>query len=318
MEKSEQIICKVAFWYYRRMALMFLLFVGGGLWFFYDGLIGWPQKNKIHIAKMAFEAGVEDQTWESFKTVLPSFELDLTDEDILLIRKSYNDGSLRMTWEEFMISPAGKRAVSNIDNEKLLDAFNSGKEINYEWEKYASLNNYPINKEQASKSDSKMNQFEGMYTAFNAPSLKREWSLYGYLSGNKGWNTKDPKFHNKGEITAQIVIGSILLSGSFFVFIMTLINRGRTLLSNSDSLVSEKGVVVAFDSIFRIDSRKWDKKGLAYLYFKEENGSVKKLAIDDLKYKGSDAILDRIKDQFTGELLESYSDESRTVENLEN
>ena len=59
MEKSEQIICKVAFWYYRRMALMFLLFVGGGLWFFYDGLIGWPQKNKIHIAKMAFEAGAD-------------------------------------------------------------------------------------------------------------------------------------------------------------------------------------------------------------------------------------------------------------------
>ena len=314
MEQSEQILCKVAFWYYRRMALMFLLFAGGGLWFFYDGLIGWPQKNKIHIAKMAFEAGSEGESWESFKTDLPSFELDLTDEDILLIRRSHNDGSLRMTWEEFMISPAGKRAVSNMDNEKLSDAFNAGKEINYEWETFASLNGYPINKEQASKSEIEMKQFESMYTAFNAPSLKREWSLYGYLSGNKGWNTKDPKFHDKGEITAQIVIGSILLSGSFFVLVMTLINRGRTLLSNSDSLVSETGVEVTFDSIFRIDSRKWDKKGLAYLYFKDENSSVKKLVIDDLKYKGSDAILDRIKDQFTGELLESYSDESTSAE----
>ena len=48
MVQSEQIICKVAFWYYRRMALMFLLLTGGGAWFYYDGLINWPNKNKIY------------------------------------------------------------------------------------------------------------------------------------------------------------------------------------------------------------------------------------------------------------------------------
>ena len=75
---------------------MFLLFAGGGLWFFYDGLIGWPKKNKIHIAKMAFEAGSEGESWESFKTDLPSFELDLTDEDILLIRRSPRRSAARL------------------------------------------------------------------------------------------------------------------------------------------------------------------------------------------------------------------------------
>ena len=55
MVQSEQIICKVAFWYYRRMALMFLLLTGGGAWFYYDGLINWPDKNKIYLAKVALK-----------------------------------------------------------------------------------------------------------------------------------------------------------------------------------------------------------------------------------------------------------------------
>ena len=66
MVQSEQIICKVAFWYYRRMALMFLLLTGGGAWFYYDGLINWPNKNKIYLAKVAFEAGSEKRQWDDF------------------------------------------------------------------------------------------------------------------------------------------------------------------------------------------------------------------------------------------------------------
>ena len=314
MDQSKHILCKVAFWYYRRMALMFLLLTGGGLWFFYDGFIGWPEKNKIHIAKRAFEAGVQNSGWENFYIDLASLELDFLDEDIKLLKHVYDDGATNMTWEEFKISPSGKRAITNIDVDKLSEAFIAGKQTGFEWEQFASKNGYPLNKEQASESDSKMNLYEGMNTAFRASSLKREWSYYGYLSGNKGWNAKDPKFHNSGEIIAQIVIGSILLSGSLFVLLVTLINRKRTLLCYDNIVVSEKGLEVSFESIFKIDARKWNKKGLAYLYFKDKNEDAKKLVIDDLKFKGADLILNSIKDQFTGELLESYTDEIKSSE----
>jgi len=79
-------------------------------------------------------------------------------------------------------------------------------------------------------------------------------------------------------------------------------------------VVSEKGLEIAFESIFKIDARKWNKKGLAYLYFKDKNEDAKKLVIDDLKFKGADLILNRIKEQFTGELLESYADEIKSSE----
>ena len=86
MVQSEQIICKVAFWYFRRMALMFLLLTGGGAWFYYDGLINWPNKNKIYLAKIAFEAGSEKRQWDDFTREIDKYDTVLSIRDIELIK----------------------------------------------------------------------------------------------------------------------------------------------------------------------------------------------------------------------------------------
>ena len=123
MVHSEQIICKVAFWYFRRMALMFLLLTAGGAWFYYDGLINWPNKNKIYIAKIAFEAGSEKRQLDDFTRDIDKYDTELSVEDIELIKNVFQDGKLPMQWAEYEISTEGKRALSSIELNKLKEAF---------------------------------------------------------------------------------------------------------------------------------------------------------------------------------------------------
>ena len=308
MVQSEQIICKVAFWYYRRMALMFLLLTGGGAWFYYDGLINWPNKNKIYLAKVAFEGGSEKRQWDDFTREIEKYDTVLSEEDRELIKNVFQDGKLSMQWAEYVISTEGKRGLANIELNELKEAFLSGKRLDLSWEDFARKNEYPLTKDESSESQGGFEKFESLYNAFESSKDKRKWSLYGTLSGKKGWSDSEPKYHNSSEILAQIIIGSILLLSSFYVLVLTLINRGRSIGSDEVSFTTEKGSVIDFNTINKIDTRKWNKKGLAYVFYVNEKGLPSKTVIDDLKYKGADEILERIKNEFTGELVENIPD----------
>ena len=308
MVQSEQIICKVAFWYYRRMALMFLLLTGGGAWFYYDGLINWPNKNKIYLAKVAFEAGSEKRQWDDFTTEIEKYDTVLSEEDRELIKNVFQDGKLSMQWAEYEISTEGKRGLANIELNELKEAFLSGKRLDLTWENFARENEYPLTKDESSESQGGFEKFESLYNAFESSKDKRKWSLYGTLSGKKGWSDSEPKYHTSSEILAQIIIGSILLLSALYVLLLTLINRGRSIGSDEVSFTTEKGLVIDFKTINKIDTRKWNKKGLAYIFYVNEKGLQSKTVIDDLKYKGADEILERIKNEFTGELVENIPD----------
>ena len=308
MVQSEQIICKVAFWYYRRMALMFLLLTGGGAWFYYDGLINWPNKNRIYLAKVAFEAGSEKRQWDDFTTEIEKYDTVLSEEDRELIKNVFQDGKLSMQWAEYEISTEGKRGLANIELNELKEAFLSGKRLDLTWENFARKNEYPLTKDESSESQGGFEKFESLYNAFESSKDKRKWSLYGTLSGKKGWSDSEPKYHTSSEILAQIIIGSILLLSALYVLLLTLINRGRSIGSDEVSFTTEKGLVIDFKTINKIDTRKWNKKGLAYLFYVNEKGLPSKTVIDDLKYKGADEILERIKNEFTGELVENIPD----------
>jgi len=308
MVHSEQIICKVAFWYYRRMALMFLLLTGGGAWFYYDGLINWPDKNKIYLAKVAFEAGSEKRQWDDFTREIEKYDTVLLEEDRELIKNVFQDGKLSMQWAEYVISTEGKRGLANVELNELKEAFLSGKRLDLRWEDFARKNEYPLTKDDSSESQGGFEKFESLYNAFESSKDKRKWSLYGTLSGKKGWSDSEPKYHNSREILAQIIIGSILLLSSLYVLVLTLINRGRSIGSDEVSFTTEKGLVIDFKTINKIDTRKWNKKGLAYVFYVNEKGLPSKTVIDDLKYKGADEILERIKNEFTGELVENIPD----------
>lgn len=48
-----------------------------------------------------------------------------------------------------------------------------------------------------------------------------------------------------------------------------------------------------FDDVFGVDRRKWKNKGIAVVHFKDEKGRSRRGVIDDYKYAGSQAILEK-------------------------
>lgn len=50
---------------------------------------------------------------------------------------------------------------------------------------------------------------------------------------------------------------------------------------------------VRFDSVFGIDRRKWKNKGIAIVHYKNEKGRPCRAIIDDYKYAGTEAILEK-------------------------
>ena len=58
---AEPISCEITPWYTKRMSLMTLMFVGFGLYFLYDGFIGYPKKNAIFREHETFQQIQEEK-----------------------------------------------------------------------------------------------------------------------------------------------------------------------------------------------------------------------------------------------------------------
>lgn len=310
MAASDEIVCKIAFWFYRRMALIMALLVLGGLWFLYDGKIGWPKKNIVALAKEGFEAGRDGSSWDEFASSNENFlDAEITDADAIeQIQFAHTDGSKPMPWEEFSLSPGGKDSLAKAEEAKVKKAFEAGSA--QAWSDYAGAEGIPTNKEQA-ESDSTygVDGFVALKSAFEGSSRKRDWAIYGPLTERKGWNKGDPKYHSKSEITGQYAFAFGLWAIALGTLIWTLINKNRKLTADSESFTTDTGTKVPFVDVFRIDKRKWDNKGLGYAYYRSEGGAEKRATIDDLKYVGADQILDRLMENFEGELVERVTDE---------
>jgi len=67
-EETEQpdqiIVCPLSRWYYGRVALLIALSAGLGLYFLYDGAIGYPKKNRSVDLYEAFEAAKKGEDWQ--------------------------------------------------------------------------------------------------------------------------------------------------------------------------------------------------------------------------------------------------------------
>ncbi len=80
-------------------------------------------------------------------------------------------------------------------------------------------------------------------------------------------------------------------------------NKDRFMKADGSSLTTPVGARVPFVSVRRIDKRKWDNKGLAYLTY-QDGDAMKKAVIDDFIYEGAGKVLDRLLEQFQGELID--------------
>ena len=223
----ETILCRVTPWYYRRMGLLALMFLGMGLYFFYDGKIGYAKDNEIVARKEWFE-----------KEVL----------------KEYDDARLQ------------------------------GEEFTQAWIKMARERRWIV-----------------------SPNLNEpRWNDY---AAPFGWPEK-PKKHSEEEIEQQFYWGAAMILGAAIAGILVLFNRNKVLIGHADHMIMPNGIHVRFADVTRVDKRKWDVKGLAYVQYRTgEQGSTRQVTIDDLKYGGAGLVLDRLLAQFSGELIEKIPDE---------
>ena len=314
MSGSAQIKCSIAFWYYRRMLLIIGLMTFGGLWFFYDGSVAWPRKNVAAIAKRAFEAAADGNAWSYYISndkVFLDAGLPESSDELALVMRAHTEGGKARPWSEYILSSPGRNALGRIDNEILLkDAYQAGADGVLTWREYARENEIPASKEEAG-AESKHGQYgwEAIESAFDGASKKREWAFYGPTSGQKEWKAKDPVYHFSSEIKGQFWIAYVLWVMACSTFFWMLISGRRRLSADAESLITEGGTRVLFNSVFEIDTRKWDKKGLAYARYRNEHGAEKRAVIDDLKYKEADEILERLLSNFSGRLIEKVKEE---------
>lgn len=135
-------------------------------------------------------------------------------------------------------------------------------------------------------------------------SAARRWEI-------KDTRTMEPVVMTDAKIREQfygaIVCGVVAL----VVAVQFARSRGTILAADEETVRLPGGKQVRYDEIFRVDTRKWGKKGLAYLWFKGAAGAGRAV-IDGMKYGGfkgpkpyvADQILERIVERFRGELIE--------------
>ena len=135
-------------------------------------------------------------------------------------------------------------------------------------------------------------------------SKENKWEI-------KSEQTMEPEVMTDAKIREQlwgtIVCGVV----AAVVLVNFLRSRGTTLKADGEALVLPDGRRVPYSAIHRIDTRKWQNKGLASFWYKDGT-SGRKAVIDGLKYGGfkgekpyrPDQILDRVVDRFHGELIE--------------
>jgi hypothetical protein len=141
---------------------------------------------------------------------------------------------------------------------------------------------------------------------------------YTAMAKEKGWPEKPDQHKNydyaiKWEQPAMAGLTGVAGFIMLFFYIRTV--RGA-LTADAVSFSTADGQHVPFASAFRIDRRKWDHKGLAYVFYKNDKGEEKRAVIDDLIFGGAVKVLDRLQENFKGEIvdLEKSTDELPAVD----
>ncbi len=144
---------------------------------------------------------------------------------------------------------------------------------------------------------------------FDEKGEPRPWAAF---AAKRGWSER-PKAHTQAEIDQQFYLAGALLVMLAIMAIRLFRERNDKLIGHADHMIMPDGRRVNYADAFRLDTRKWDDKGLASVWYRED-GSERKAVIDDLKFDGAGKVLDRLRASFHGELIESVPDEPEAEE----
>lgn len=119
-----------------------------------------------------------------------------------------------------------------------------------------------------------------------------------------------PKKYSDREIAEQFWWGGGMLVAAAVAGLLVLANRGKLVRGGGGRFVTPEGTEVPFASVFKVDKRKWENKGLATIHFRDAGGAEKKVALDCMKYdeQGVERVLGTLLFEFKGELIEKVAE----------
>ncbi len=138
------------------------------------------------------------------------------------------------------------------------------------------------------------------------PEAERR-AKWAKISQEKKW-PEAPEAKTQRDVNGQLMFAGITGILGLSTLIIYLLNRGKTLRADDSSFYTASGKRIPFASVYKIDQRKWKHKGLATAYYKLPDGTSGSAVLDDLKYDGTQKILDRLHSQFKGQIIDLAED----------
>jgi hypothetical protein len=165
--------------------------------------------------------------------------------------------------------------------------------------------------------------YEGYKKGFEEGKEKAAPPLWLEYSHAQGWGSEPPESGNDADkIQTQLhfAIGSAVLT-LFAVFYLMRTGR-RSMVVDDEAFFAPGGPRIPFEKIQRIDKRKWEAKGLAYMTYEGEDGKSGKAKVDGMVYgqfreedgAPAEALFQKILKNFKGELIELEPEEEGEVE----
>jgi hypothetical protein len=143
--------------------------------------------------------------------------------------------------------------------------------------------------------------------------LPMQWNkLWLEYSGKMGLSSNPPEQpYDAGKIHEQWVVFWIctgLVGIALFIFLRTM---GRRIEVDAEGLLSPQGVRIQYADMKRLDLRKWETKGLAFIDYDGQVGKGR-VRIDGLTYGGfkldedepAERLMKLVRSNFSGEIIE--------------
>lgn len=123
------------------------------------------------------------------------------------------------------------------------------------------------------------------------------------LAIERHWDTEDlPKKRKNEEQQFHWCFGLLVATSAFLIWMLR--DMRRVIVATDDCFTGISTAFppfnplkkVHFASVRGIDKRRWEKKGIAVVHYKNEDGEPRTVYIDDYKYVGSEKILERCEE----------------------
>lgn len=150
------------------------------------------------------------------------------------------------------------------------------------------------------------------FQKYKAEGRTEEWVKY---SASKGWD-KEPEEMDQRKIDEQFNWGVGVGILGLYCLVYYVLSYPKKLTCDATSFTPPWSGPIPFSSVQKIDRRPWKHKGLAKVHYKKGD-SIKKAAIDDLRFQGADQVLKRLEENFTGEILDLEEDQPEKVAAVE-